>query len=113
MRIENEREHRRLIGQVLEERNQVVTVTQAHTINDGDRFILADATGGAFTVTLPTAVGRKGKPFTVIRTNSGANAVTVDGDGSETINGAANVSLSSQYDRVTVISDNTNWLRTD
>jgi hypothetical protein len=47
----------------------------------------------------------------VKRINGGGNAVTVDGSGSETIDGAANVSLSSQWDRITVISDNANWLR--
>lgn len=113
MRIENERDHRALIDARIEERNAVVTVTGTHTANDGERTILADATGGAFTVTLPTAIGRKGRKFTVIRVNGGGNAVTVDGDGSETISGAANVALGSQWDRMTAISDNAQWIRTD
>jgi hypothetical protein len=111
MRIENERDHRALIDTRIEERNTVETVTTTHTANDGERTLLADATGGAFTVTLPTAIGRKGRKFTVVRVNGGGNAVTVDS--LQTISGSASVSLSSQWDRVTAISDNSQWIRTD
>jgi hypothetical protein len=113
VRLANEREHRALIDQRIEERSQVTSVTQSYGMNEADRYVLADASGGALTVTMPSAIGLKGREYTVIRTNGGGNAVTVDGDGSETISGAANVSLSSQWDRVTMVSDNSNWLRVD
>lgn len=110
MRIENERDHRRLIDQRLEERSRVTEVTTTYTANDGDRTILADASSGAFPVTLPTAIGRKGRKFTVVRT-SASNTVTVQSI--QTISGAASVALTSQWDRVTALSDNTQWIRTD
>lgn len=114
MRLPNERDVRTLIDQRLAERAAVTEVDADYGMNEADRYILADATGAALTVTLPSAIGLKGQgAYTVKRINSGGNAVTVEGSGSETIDGAANVSLSSQWDRVSVISDNENWLRVD
>jgi hypothetical protein len=112
MRLPNERDIRLLIDTRAAERNAVTEVNQDYGMNEADRFVLADATAAALTVTLPSAIGLRGLgAFTVKRINGGGNAVTVEGSGSETIDGAANVSLSSQWDRITVISDNANWLR--
>ena len=88
----------------------VVTKTAAYTITTDNRVILCDATSAAFTVTLPTAVGIEGREFTIVKTDSSVNAVTVDGNGSETINGATTKALSSQWDKVTVVSDGSNWV---
>jgi len=86
-----------------------IAVTAAYTVQTLDRVILANATAGAFTVTLPTAVDRNGQqPITIKRVNSGANAVTI-GSTSGTIDGSATASLASQYSCKTVISDGTNW----
>lgn len=63
-----------------------------------------------FTATLPTAVGIKGKEITVIIT-TGGGLLTLEGDGTETINGALNVtSLRQTNDSITVFSDGANWL---
>lgn len=88
----------------------VVSKTAAYSATVRDQLIKADATGGAFTVTLPTAVGATSKTYTIKRMNAGANAVTVACSGAETIDGSATYSLSSQYASVTVVSDNSNWL---
>jgi len=86
-----------------------IAVTAAYTVQALDRVILANATAGAFTVTLPTAVDRNGQqPITIKRVNGGANAVTI-GSTSGTIDGSATASLASQYSCKTVISDGTNW----
>lgn len=84
-------------------------VTGTYTARELDKVILADATGGAFTVTLPVAETVKGLVLTVKKIDAGANAVTVDGDGSETIDGATTYALSSQYKFVTVYSDGVEW----
>jgi hypothetical protein len=68
-----------------------------------------DAAGGAVTITLPTAVGCAGQTFEISRINSGSNNVTVDGDGSETINGVATYVLTAQYQTVTVRSTGAGW----
>lgn len=75
-----------------------------------DGLILADATAGALTVTLPSAANRKGHEVVVKRMNSGTNAVTVTAASGETIDGAATRALATQYDSLTLVSDGTNWV---
>lgn len=88
----------------------VATKTGAYTTTTSDNILLADATSAAFTITLVTAVGNGGKVFYIKRLNSGANAVTVDPTGSQTIDGALTFALSNQYDAITVASDGANWV---
>lgn len=90
-------------------RRTVVSVTAAYTPSEEDFLILANATGGAFSVTLPTAVGKQEQWFVVKRTNGGGNNVTIAASGAETIDGAASVVLAAQYNFRWVISDNANW----
>jgi hypothetical protein len=85
-----------------------VAKTATYTITDYDYTI--DCTANTFTVTLPTAVGITGRIYII--KNSGAGVITVDADGTETIDGGANVSLATQYDSVTVQSDGANWIIT-
>ena len=87
----------------------VITKTAAYTATDSDAIILCDASSGAFTLTLPTAAERSGKSYTIKKTDSSANIVTIDGDGSETIDGELTQTLSAQDDSISVISDGTNW----
>lgn len=96
----------RLIDKV---RDAIVFATTTYTIKENDATILANATGGAFSVTLPTAVGLQGQRYFIKKTDSSANAVTVATTSSQKIDGATTFSLSTQYAKVTVISDNANW----
>lgn len=82
--------------------------TANYTITGTDDVILADAAGGAITITLPTAVSVT-KFFTIKRKNSGANNVTVATTASQTIDGATTKVLAQQYESITVVSDNANW----
>jgi hypothetical protein len=79
------------------------SVTGAYTVTDSDYFM---ACNGTFTCTLPTAVGKLG--FCFIFKNIGTGAITLDGNGSETIDNLSSVIL-SQYDSIGVISDGTEW----
>lgn len=76
----------------------------------GDIILLVDATaaGGAVTVNLPTAIGNTAK-FTIIKVDSGADAVTVDGDTTETINGSTTATILYQYSSMTIINNNADW----
>lgn len=66
---------------------------------------------GVGTLVLPAAADSAGKRITVIRTGTGTNAITIDGNASETINGAANLAtLDAQYDSVTLLCDGTGWV---
>lgn len=87
----------------------IVSKTTTYAVLDQDDVILADATAGAFPVTLPTAVGRTGRRFIVKRMNAGGNAVTIASAGG-TIDGAATVVLGTQYFVRTLASNGTNWV---
>jgi hypothetical protein len=93
----------------LREVRGVQSVTDDYTATNRDKLVLADATSAALTVTLYSAVGNKGRTIAVKKTDSSANAVTVDGAGSETIDGSATASLSSQWSAKTLQSDGSNW----
>lgn len=80
------------------------TVTVATTATITDDVILANATGGAFTVTLPDPTTVLEAVFTVKRLNGGGNAVTIGG----TVDGTVNPSLGSQYASMTVKAIGTN-----
>ena len=74
---------------------------------------LVTTAASAITATMPSAsstMALAGRTVTVLKIDGGAGAVTVDGESAQTINGAATVSLASQYKYVTMISDGANWV---
>lgn len=86
--------------------NQAYTArTSTYTAATTDYFI--DCTTGTFTVNLFTAVGNTGR--ILIIKNSGTGTITVDPNGSQTIDGATTQTLSTQWSRVHIISDGANW----
>lgn len=63
-----------------------------------------------FTVSLPTAAGNAGRVVSVKNVTASTNTITIDPDGSETIDGAAAASISSSYGVASFMSDGTNWM---
>lgn len=89
----------------------VITVTSNANVTTDFGVWLGDATSGAITLTIPPAEAFTGKTFSMKKIDASANAVTVSpSDG--TVDGAANYSLSSQWNAVQVTSDGDNWLIT-
>lgn len=90
---------------------QVATAakTANYTATSADSVIYCDATGGAFTITLPAAASQPGRLYTVKKTDASANAITVDPNGAETIDGFSGRTLGYQYGFETYVSDGTNW----
>ena len=91
---------------------QTLAKTADYTVveADQDKLILVDATAGPVTITLlASATAGDGFRIVVKKVDSSANAVTVDGNASETIDGAATSTLSTQYDSVNLVSDGSNW----
>jgi hypothetical protein len=86
-----------------------VEVTSATTLESGQTIVFANATGGAFTITLPPANKFEGLTFDIKKVDSSSNAVTIDGDGSDTIDGATTYALASQYEAVELYSDGEAW----
>jgi hypothetical protein len=71
-------------------------------------LVKADTSGGNVTVTLPPASAVSGYEVKVKKMTA-ANTLTLDGDGSETIDGAATLAWTVQYQAFTVVSDGTAW----
>lgn len=89
--------------------SNVRTEASAYTLTTDDDVVLCNTSGGGFTATLPTASGNTGKKFTIKKYDTSVNVLVIDGDGAETIDGAATVSLTAAWQRITVISDGSNW----
>lgn len=86
------------------------STTYTVAVENYGRTIKADASGGAFTVTLPAAsAAGDGFEITIIKTDSTTGVVTIDGDGTETINGATTVGLAFQWQSAKVRCDGSNW----
>lgn len=85
------------------------TKTAAYTATLDDYLILCDATTAAFTVTLPAASTSGGVAFAIKKIDSTANAVTVDANASELIDGATTKTLASQYASYWIICDGSQW----
>ena len=80
-----------------------------YTITPDVGTVLCNATSGAITVNLPTAVGIPSTEYLIKKTDSTFNLVTIDGNGTETIDGALTKKLATQNESIKVISDGTNW----
>lgn len=85
------------------------SISGNYTATSTSTVILADATGGSLTVTLPTSVGNTGLTYRIKRLNSGANNVTIATTSSQTIDGATTQILNVQYTSVDLVSDGSNW----
>ena len=86
----------------------ITSVSGAYTALSTDEVILASA-GSAFTITLPTAVGITGRTYTIKKTDASVNAITLDANSAETIDGALNYILSGQFNTVSIVSNGSVW----
>jgi hypothetical protein len=87
----------------------VATPTTNYAAAVTDDVLLCNATGGAITITLPAAASSANKVLWVKKTDSSGYAVVLDGNGAETIDGAATLSISTQYQSYTVACDGVAW----
>jgi predicted RNA methylase len=97
-----------LFGSITRAPTPVRTVSAAYTLQDIDGLVLVDATAGALTVKLPSAVGRAGLELAVKKIDASVNAVTVNGSGTN-VDGAASVSLGTQFKARVFVSDGVAW----
>lgn len=88
---------------------RLVTTTPV-TLTTDDSVVDVDTTAGAITINLPALSTCPHHIFTIIK-KAGGNNVVVDPNGSETINGASTNTISTQYNRITIIApiSGTDW----
>lgn len=83
--------------------------TTSYNIEVKDQIIPIDSTSGALTFFLPPAAYFRGQALTLTKTSSDVNAITIDGFGSETIDGLTTRKLATQYEVWKLVSDGSNW----
>lgn len=96
--------------------NEQVWTTVAKTSDypvveaDRDKLIKVDATSAEVDITLlAAATAGDGFQIAVKKTDSSGNAVIIDGNSSETIDGALTLTLSNQYEVAVLTCDGSNW----
>jgi uncharacterized protein DUF5907/copper-binding protein NosD/parallel beta helix pectate lyase-like protein len=88
-----------------------IAVSLNYTIGQGDYLIAYTALAAPRTVTLPTAVGVENQQY-IVKDESGnaaTNNITVATTSGQTIDGAANKIINSNYQSYTFYSDGANW----
>ena len=93
--------------------NAVASGDYTVTDTDGYKHILVTTGASTRTITLPTAADNTDRMLVIKKVDSGAGFVTIDGEGSETIDGAASYSLMLQYESVTLVCNGSAWYITD
>lgn len=92
------------------ETKSISTITSNFTITIGNYYtLLADATSGGITATLPTASSASGRIYVLKKIDSSVNTVTIDGNGSELIDGATTQVIAVQWASLTIQSNGTAW----
>jgi hypothetical protein len=95
-------------------RSAKVTSTSTNLTLDSTHNVVLCTNTSDITITLPAASGCTDRAYYIKKTGASstyANSrkVTVDGNGSETIDGATTVILEVQYDAIRIVSDGSNW----
>lgn len=88
-------------------RNAKVSSIDTSVTAGDEQFILADASGGAITITLPPVTGQSGRIYEVKKTDLGVNTVTLDGDGFN-VEGAGTLVILTNV-AVRIICDGVAW----
>jgi len=97
-------------GQQLAANNSKATGLEWVTPGNGTFVhILCDTTGGAITINLPAVASSSGVLYRVKKLNASANNVTLDGNGTETIDDSLTKDITAQYESLDVFCDGTEW----
>lgn len=99
--------------EVFGEQISIETITTDETITAADlkteNVYLVDASSGAITVTLPALSTVSTAKIIIKKTDSSANIVTVDGNGSETIDGNTSLLINEQYTTLSIVYGTSEW----
>lgn len=79
------------------------------TLDNTYYTIKVDASGANRTITLPAASGCSRRIYVIKKIDNSANTVTIDGNATETIDGALTKIVNTQYAGYAIQSDGTNW----
>lgn len=89
--------------------NSLVSKSTTYTALTSDNIIECDTSGAGFSVNLYPASGNAGRVLTFKMVGTGTNALTVDPNASETIDGVTTTTLNTQYESLTIACNGSNW----
>jgi hypothetical protein len=92
-------------------RSRQRVVTGATVVQLTDEVIIANAVSASMSIVLPELEKARGRWLYVKKVDATANAVTIDGAGTETIDGAATRTATTQYDSFVLFAGDTEWHR--
>lgn len=97
------------LGVAFEAPPETITST-SDTLDATNYFVLVDddTAGSTVTITLPAISGITGRVYHIKKLGSTANII-IDGDGSETIDGATTATLTTQYESIMVNASAVEW----
>lgn len=85
------------------------TQTGAYTTSD-EELVFVDTSGGAVTITLSSSDASTGNTVRVVDLGSaGSNTITIDSEGSETIDGSTSTTIDTNYGALVLHSDGSDW----
>lgn len=90
--------------------NIVSSANYAVLTGDGYSTILVSTANSNRTIDLPAATSNAGRIITIKKTDSGTGGVIIDPNSTETIDGFSTITLSFQYESITLVCDGSNWL---
>jgi hypothetical protein len=82
----------------------VAIISSTYSITTNNYIVICS---GTFTVTLPSAGTFSGQLYVI--KNNGSGVITLATTSSQTIDGSTTLSMSTQYEAITVVSNGTNW----
>ena len=99
----------------INELRQSATKTGDYIITDSDELhtIYVTTAAATITITLPTAADNTDRELLIIKEDSGAGKITIDGEGAETIQGEATLDVGIQYAGIKIKCDGTEWFIID
>ena len=87
----------------------VRTITAATATTNYQRVNLCNAASNNIVITLQAASNQRGIVYNFKKTDATANTITLDANGTETIDGQLTQVIPSQWDNLTIVSDGSNW----
>ena len=99
-----------LINQLVYPAESVVFADSPFDATSAPYLISVDTTGGNVIINLPP-VGAKRIAYLIKKVDATANTVTINANGSDTIEGSANDTLTTAYDYLHIVSNGTVWLK--
>ncbi len=100
-----------LSAQVSQMLNTIHTKSEDFTAADGYVCLMTSGSIVDVKVNLPAIASNLGAIVVVVKVDAGTKKIILDGNASETINGATTLELASQWSKATVLCTSSGWIQ--